>query len=754
MTSQLEAFFNIIHRYTPKEALIGLTTINGEFVTNRWYQRQFAAKLFEDIRAVGARANVYARITPLGRAPDNGRGNERLSLGSSVLFLDYDTYKSQADGLAALRAFPLSPTLIVNSGNGLHCYWLLDRFYSDIDELKARNKGLALSFGGKAEGGDSCFDLARVLRVPETFNVKGITPLECSIVEMHPDRVYTLDQFEAVPIEDVSIDVWDNEPLGAGFIEELRARDPKLVKRIVSEEGAKKCEAPTKPDGSIDRSRNDAFIATRLLSLGYTPGIALSVLMSPEWFSGAKFRERKRYDYCVMTVNAALRAFADSPDRYFAKASFIPAVFATELQSASRYIFAGETLWRYQDGVFLGDGVEFIKAQAIKRLGRRWSTRSRDELVNYVIDQSRVPIETINQHAGLINIRNGMLDLASGDILPHDPQYMSTAQLAIDFDPNADTTAIDRFIAAILPADTIALFWEYVGSMFIRDHYWPKAFLSIIGPRDCGKSKIIEFLAIFLGSANISTKTFQALADNRFATAALFGKLANLYDDLSGVEAQDVGLIKALTGDTRTIDAEEKFKRGFSFKNTARFVFTANDFIGVRNPDDAYFSRAHTIICSNVFTPATADPFIIDKMTTPANLSGALLRALEGLQRLRAQNTFTPSASIAAAGDAYRFTAETVSGFLHACEFDPQFFISKQLLYQFYRAACTQSGRKPVSEDKFFKRVAENAARFGMTDEYKMLDDGSRQWVYYGRKPRQLDTAIIMPQTLDLTRVN
>lgn len=103
-----------------------------------------------------------------------------------ALFLDLDTkpekggYKSKAEALGAL--LPLvqdgrvpAPTMVVDSGNGLHVYWVLSR------EMDAATwTALATGFGNYLwrEGinlglGDSFFaDSARLLRPPGTYNCK------------------------------------------------------------------------------------------------------------------------------------------------------------------------------------------------------------------------------------------------------------------------------------------------------------------------------------------------------------------------------------------------------------------------------------------------------------------------------------------------------------------------------------------------------------------------------------------------------
>lgn len=746
--TDIDTYFDVVHKHTPPDAVIGLTTIIKSYVSTRWYQRRYLERLIADVLATGDRMNVYVRITPLAQPPESGRGVERQSLGASVLFVDCDAYDNQMNALAALNQHAKPPTLVVSSGNGLHAYWLLSQFETDIDTIKAANKQLTIDINhiDPRADADACFDLARVLRVPETYNIKR-APIKCTIVAYNPDRIYKLTDFARAPLDDESgIAVWDSEALPADFIEGLRERDAKLAKRIVNEETARKADAPIASDGSIDRSRNDAYIATRLLALGYSAGVALAVLQHDQWLSGAKYRERMRFDYVVATVNAALRAYQSSPERYFNKTTFIAERLGGELHTQRKFIYAGERLWRYDNGVYVDDGEEWIKARTIERLGTRWNSRARDETIQYIIDQSRIDVERLNQHEGIINCRNGMLHIASGELLPHDPKYLSTAQIPAEYDPNADTSMIDAFVGSILPADAVDVFWQYIGSAFLTGRYWPKAFLALIGPPDSGKSKLAEWVFLFFGGKqNVTTLSLQTLADNKFATAVLFGKLANVFSDLDESEAQNTGQIKSLTGDDY-VSGEQKFKGFFMFKNTARLLFTANAYPSVRNPDNAFFRRAMIIPCNNRFAaddPKT-DPAIVDKMVTPANMNAGLLRAMRGLQQLLARGSFSDSASIATANNDYRFAADTVAGFIaHKCEPDADFFIPKSALYALYRSACEIGRRPPVSEDKFYKRIADNLAAFGMRDEYKTITANGRTdrvWCYVGVRPRDVPT--------------
>ena len=82
-------------------------------------------------------------------------------------------------------------------------------------------------------------------------------------------------------------------------------------------------------------------------------------------------------------------------------------------------------------------------------------------------------------------------------------------------------------------AEIRALLEEVAGACLYRDNKLGggKAVI-LVGDKSNGKSTYIEMLHAMLGDKNISTLDFKEL-DDRFSTAMLFGKLANLGDDIS-----------------------------------------------------------------------------------------------------------------------------------------------------------------------------------------------------------------------------
>ena len=63
------------------------------------------------------------------------------------------------------------PSIAVDSGGGLHLYWLLDEATSDLEQVKEAVSAIATQVGG-----DNVTDVARLLRVDNTSNYKYRTP--------------------------------------------------------------------------------------------------------------------------------------------------------------------------------------------------------------------------------------------------------------------------------------------------------------------------------------------------------------------------------------------------------------------------------------------------------------------------------------------------------------------------------------------------------------------------------------------------
>jgi len=72
----------------------------------------------------------------------------------------------------------------------------------------------------------------------------------------------------------------------------------------------------------------------------------------------------------------------------------------------------------------------------------------------------------------------------------------------------------------------------------------------------------------------VSTKSLYQLEENRFASAYLYGKLANVFSDLPVLHSETTSTFKQITGEDY-IDGEHKHGEQFHFKPSCRLLFSA-----------------------------------------------------------------------------------------------------------------------------------------------------------------------------------
>ena len=217
----------------------------------------------------------------------------------------------------------------------------------------------------------------------------------------------------------------------------------------------------------------------------------------------------------------------------------------------------------------------------------------------------------------------------------------------------------------------------------------------------------------FLGSCNVSSLSLSSIAENNFAAANLFGKLANINGDLDATDIQDSSLIKQLTGGD-TINAARKYKEPLEFKNQASLIFAMNDLPKVTDYSQAYFNRILILETPNSFTPDSEnyDANILSKITTDKARCHILNKALEGLARLQNNGwKFSESPKSNKKLKEYKITCNHIEAFLEeTCQSVPGGQVAKHRLYDLYKFWVMSNGFRQVSSRTFYNRVNKSSA--------------------------------------------
>ncbi|MEM4093228.1 MAG: phage/plasmid primase, P4 family [Conexivisphaerales archaeon] len=324
--------------------------------------------------------------------------------------------------------------------------------------------------------------------------------------------------------------------------------------------------------------------------------------------------------------------------------------------------------------------------------------------------QRRTYTLNIIRNPKVINLKNGLLNIETGKFIEHtpDPAYFLSTQVPVEYDPSAKCSAVQKYLSETLLPEDIPTIQEFIGYIFFNG-YPTAAALLLVGEGSNGKSTLISLVKALLGAENIASCSLQELEFNHFAKADLVDKMANLYADLPDIALKSTGTFKMLTGGD-PITAERKYGRRFVFVNSAKFIFSTNKVPMAYDDTNAYYRRFIIIKFNKTFDSSTADTHLLDKLTTPQELSGFLNWALEGLRRLMKNNfVFTNSKSVESIKDEYvRMSNPVEAFFLDMVEDDPDAFITKMDLYQGYVDYCKKRKLVPLAVPSFFMNMKKN----------------------------------------------
>lgn len=387
---------------------------------------------------------------------------------------------------------------------------------------------------------------------------------------------------------------------------------------------------------------------------------------------------------------------------------FLPFVLAKHLSETRDVYYGGESFLIYENG--------FYNISGEKEAGRIIMDYM---LPNYCImasirdcrDQWDILVskdfDDFNRNPYLVNVRNGLLDIRNMSFKEHTPSYLSTVQLNVEYNPQVDCPQFKKFLNEVLDCKLIPLVQEIVGYLLTTNTASQKAFV-FWGPARTGKSTllwVVEYL--LLGKKNVSNIPWQEIGD-KFKTAELLGKLANVFSDLPSKSIDDTGIFKVVTGEDYLM-AEKKNKNPFKFKPFARLVFSCNEL--PRNYVDrteGFYRRLIIVPFNRQIEKSKIDKAL--KYKFQREKEGILNWALEGLKRLYENNfEFSENELTDGVKKEYKRENNNVISFVEeCCEIDSLFSCSRIEIYEAYKEFCVEAGLKALSQIKFNKELEGN----------------------------------------------
>lgn len=387
------------------------------------------------------------------------------------------------------------------------------------------------------------------------------------------------------------------------------------------------------------------------------------------------------------------------------------------------------SIWRYADGVYVDD--DPVVSAVRDLIGNRFQPQHVSNVKMVLADDLRRDGAVLSDTAtpGLINVTNGMLRVATGELEPHDPAHLSRIQLPLAWDPTATCPLFDIWLtdrcgnqAEDLLEATGLMLCPWIGQRRV---------VFLFGPTRSGKSSLLRVLEALAG-LHKSAVTLHQLSTNRFATASLYGALLNVAGDLSDRHIDDLSLFKQLTGDD-LVSGERKFRDSFTFRNRSLFVFSANQPPTVSETSRGYLARVRPFLFPRT-VEGHEDPTI--DLRLAAELPGIFVQLVKGAQRWLARGGYAPGDPMVA--DEFAQQSDVAALFAsQVVTAHPGGFTSGATMFTAYQTWADANGRGKLGRNKFLARIESTLGpreralgdRNGPTGWRNVRVLGSERWV-------------------------
>lgn len=377
--------------------------------------------------------------------------------------------------------------------------------------------------------------------------------------------------------------------------------------------------------------------------------------------------------------------------------------FAIFLKNTRHICMINNQLHVYRDGVYV-NGYKEIETAMIETIPNLKDAQ-RKEVLKYL----NLICETLEiSDARYIAFNNGIYDIVTKELLPFDSSIVLTNKIPWDYVPGAYNELADKTLNKLACGDLLTrkLLEECIGYCFYRRNELGKAFI-LTGDKSNGKSTFLDCIKAILGENNISALDLKELGD-RFSTSMMFGKLANIGDDIGDdfLQGSQVSIFKKVVTGNR-IKAERKGQDPFEFNPFIKLLFSANDIPRMKDKTGAVLRRLVIIPFNATFTKDDPDYNVNIKyeLIEQSSVEYLIQLGLAGLERVRINQAFTSTQGSEQAIQEYEEENNPIIAFIKAVGKDSIVNQITSDVFKRYQIFCNDNGLVSGSNITFTKNI-------------------------------------------------
>jgi putative DNA primase/helicase len=325
----------------------------------------------------------------------------------------------------------------------------------------------------------------------------------------------------------------------------------------------------------------------------------------------------------------------------------------------------------------------------------------------------RASLDDFDADPMLLNVRNGTIDLRTGELRAHGREDLITKMAPVDFVETATCPLWLAFLNRIMGEndEVIAYLKRFVGYL-LTGLTVEQCLVFLYGLGANGKSVFVETLLAMLGDYAVVAQAEMLMA-RKYAgipndIARLKGARLVCMNETSQGAHFDEAKLKELTGGDR-LTARFLNQEFFDFAPTFKLAIRGNHRPRIAGTDDGIWRRLHIVPFAVQIPAGERDGNLPAKLRN--ELPGVLQWAVEGCIEWQASG-LKPPAIVTKAVEDYRESSDTLGRFLaECCELDALGEVQSKPLYIAYRDFCIGNSEQWIAQREF----PEEMQRRGLT---------------------------------------
>ena len=401
-------------------------------------------------------------------------------------------------------------------------------------------------------------------------------------------------------------------------------------------------------------------------------------------------------------INIILRNDSFKKESFYNGNVFLFDKFAMFLISKYNIIKINNNLHVFDNGVYIL-GYDILESKMIKHIPGLNKQKRMEVLayINIAIEEN-TPISPANY----IAFKNGIYDLDNDQLINYDPSIIITNKINYNYNKNSGSEILDKALNRLSCDDLEIrkLLEEVVGYCFYRRNELRKSFI-LIGDKANGKSTFLDMIKTILGDSNTSALDLSELG-MRFKAAELFGKLANIGDDIGDEFIPNPAIFKKLVSGDR-INVERKGRDPFDFNNYSKLLFSANSIPRIKDKSGAVIDRLIIVPFDATFTvnDPDFDPYIKYKLRANEVLEHLIKLGLDGLKRVLSNQKFTTNIKVQQEIEEYEENNNPVITFIKEVGVEEIINEPTKNVYRKYNEFCLANNFTPLSNIEFIRKI-------------------------------------------------